>query len=309
LARRRFSAVVHVSAELFKLGAVAGFAHAVMRPWLRAVDDARLAREAAVIAKRELERERVAGADFSEALLAAIAAFAGGLRPSGPPVLDPESVALTAAFIGAIDALYFALVARRCSKMPWGLAQVAIATAEKRAKCVQSYVGQALGRDPRDPGEGFADFGVAGADSLNRFLVCADGVWEARMAMSDKDGVGDALLFFVEIEPWIRAVVTDEDAGIAPQEIIRRLCWDTGQRFEQPPGGLLPRSGAYLRWFLLKVVILVQALRGLTVEPAATPEFQALGEPAPAAVFEAIDRLQDWFALKAHKVTIPLRQM
>jgi hypothetical protein len=191
--------------------------------------------------------------------------------------------------------------------MTWGLPPEVAVDARRLAMCVTSYVGQSLGDALPQPSQLFSSFCADYVASLNLFLVAAD-VWlERRAIANDRLGIGDVFLFFIDIEPWLRVVLDDdENPRLDPHVLLLQLCWDTQNGFAPVPAGTFPRNGAYLRWALLKVLLLIDALRGSYVQPAARPSIQPLGEAFPPTVVEAFDRLRDWFQLKKHVSVIPL---
>jgi hypothetical protein len=322
-AKRLLTAQPNLNINAYKAEQIVRMAVVTIRPWVKSFAAELVKRHKSLeayfdhtipdIVRAELARGKVAGTNLARPLIARLVEFIGeekakyGKAP--PPAAEFEIYPLFEFFLTNVDSLYLVLLADRCSRMPWGMRPQASADAKMLAGCVRQYVGLSSGRDMAQPCQPFSNFAVDYLDSLNLFLITADAWLERRALASDRLGIGDILLFFLDLEPWLHAVLEDDEVQhLNPQVILQQLCWDTQKPFAPAPEGLLPRNGAYLMWGLLKVLLLIDALRGLYVQPSAKPSVRPLGEAFPPSLIEAFDRLRNWFQLNQQEPVIPLTE-
>jgi hypothetical protein len=98
----------------------------------------------------------------------------------------------------------------------------------------------------------------------------------------------------------------DDLLRTTPEALVEQLCWDTSQPFTRPTDGTLPRSGVFLMWWLLKVLLLIDNLRGLNRKSSNKPTVKPIGEAFPPDAVEAFERLRRWFGLDKRELKIPL---
>jgi hypothetical protein len=235
--------------------------------------------------------DQLGSADHSQTILRVAAEFVSEWKTQFAKRVSKTSASETDEqncefFIQVIDELSFALLMGRLSRIRFGLPPL---DSEARAQMLEYFL-KAASEPPVGQLAAADDQPVSGvlqrSRSVQLFMLSAEEVMRQRFESGDEaSGIGDLLLYFLELEKWLRPIMDNERCegdNAAQIRLIVALC---------------QREPVYLKWNFLRVRVVMRNFTANEIkEMPMGPVIGGLFSPEIRAVCR---RLKKWLGFRA----------